>query len=197
MRFSPVLAATAAVLVASLTACGSSDDSGSTSTSDAASATTSATADTGCPSTPPDAAAATAWELPGATGSVAVVSPTDSTAPRIDVVTPFSIADTTVHTLEAGDGAVVPETASVSVCYEGVNGRTGEIFDSSYQRGAPAQFPLSGVVNGFKLAIAGQTVGSSVAVAMTSADGYPDGMPAAGIEAGDTLVFVVQILDAG
>ena len=37
--------------------------------------------------------------------------------------------------------------------------------------------------------------GSTVAVAMTSADGYPDGQPSAGIEKGDSLVFAIKILD--
>ena len=50
----------------------------------------------------------------------------------------------------------------------GVNGRDGTVFDSSYERGAPADFPLTGVVPGFQKAIAGQTVGSTVAVAMAS-----------------------------
>jgi peptidylprolyl isomerase len=51
------------------------------------------------------------------------------------------------------------------------------------------------VVPGFQKAIAGQKVGSTVAVAMTSADGYPDGQPSAGIEKGDSLVFAIKILD--
>jgi len=50
-------------------------------------------------------------------------------------------------------------------------------------------------VPGFQKAIAGQKVGSTVAVAMTSADGYPDGQPSAGIEKGDSLVFAIKILD--
>ena len=109
---------------------------------------------------------------------------------------PFSVTETQVHTLQAGDGPVVADTATVSVCYMGVNGRDGSVFDSSYERGAPAEFPLNGVVPGFQKAIAGQKVGSTVAVAMTSADGYPDGQPAAGILQGDTLVFAIKILDA-
>jgi peptidylprolyl isomerase len=31
---------------------------------------------------------------------------------------------------------------------------------------------------------------------MASADGYPDGQPAAGIQKGDSLVFAIKILDA-
>lgn len=106
------------------------------------------------------------------------------------------MTETQVQTLKAGDGPVVADTATVSVCYMGVNGRDGTVFDSAYERGAPADFPLDGVVPGFQKAIAGQKVGSTVAVAMTSADGYPDGQPAAGIQQGDTLVFALKILDA-
>ena len=57
----------------------------------------------------------------------------------------------------------------------GVNGRDGTVFDNSYERAEPVDFPLTGVVKGFQKAIAGQKVGSTVGVAMTSADGYPDG----------------------
>lgn len=106
------------------------------------------------------------------------------------------MAQTQVQTLQAGDGPVVGDTATVSVCYMGVNGRDGSVFDSSYQRGTPASFPLTGVVPGFQKAIAGQTVGSTVAVAMTSEDGYPNGQPGAGILPGDTLVFAIKILAA-
>jgi FKBP-type peptidyl-prolyl cis-trans isomerase len=100
-----------------------------------------------------------------------------------------------VHTLRGGDGPVA-ETATVSVCYMGVNGRDGSVFDSSHEQGAPVEFPLDGVVPGFQQAIAGHKVGSTVAVAMTSADGYPAGQPGAGIQPGDTLIFAIKILDA-
>jgi peptidylprolyl isomerase len=113
----------------------------------------------------------------------------------VKVNAPFSVNETQVHTLRPGDGPVVANTATVSVCYMGVNGRDGSVFDSSYERGTPVEFPLTGVVPGFQKAIAGQKVGSTVAVAMTSADGYPDGQPAAGIRKGDSLVFAIKILD--
>ena len=127
-------------------------------------------------------------------GSVAVSGSTATTAPFVKVDTPFSVTQTQVHTLQAGDGPVVAPTATVSVCYMGVNGRDGSIFDSSYQRGAPVEFPLTGVVPGFQKAIAGQKVGSTVAVAMVSADGYPNGEPRAGILPGDSLIFAIKIL---
>ncbi|MCB0949658.1 MAG: FKBP-type peptidyl-prolyl cis-trans isomerase [Mycobacterium sp.] len=155
-----------------------------------------ATAASACPTAAPDSGGTPDWTLPGSTGSVAVTGSTETTAPSITVEAPFSVTETQVHTLQAGDGPVVADTATASVCYMGVNGRDGSVFDSSYDRGASVDFPLDGVVPGFQKAIAGQNVGSTVAVAMTSADGYPDGQPAAGILPGDTLVFEIKILGA-
>jgi hypothetical protein len=155
-----------------------------------------AAADSGCPITAPDGSGPPEWTLPGTTGSVAVTGSTDTLAPRVTVTPPFSVTETQVHTLHAGDGPVVAPTATVSVCYMGVNGRDGRVFDSAYERGSPVEFPLNGVVAGFQKAIAGQKVGSTVGVAATSADGYPDGEPRAGIQKGDTLIFAIKILSA-
>jgi FKBP-type peptidyl-prolyl cis-trans isomerase len=157
----------------------------------------SATADSGCPTQAPGEGGTPEWTLSGATGSVAVTGSTDKTAPLITVTQPFSVAETQVHTLHAGDGPVVAPTATVTVCYMGVNGRDGKVFDSAYERGTPAQFPLDGVVPGFQKAIVGQKVGSTVGVAMAAADGYPEGQPQAGIEKGDSLIFAIKILTAG
>jgi hypothetical protein len=161
-----------------------------------ATVTETATAAGTCPTAAPGSGGTPDWTLQGATGSIAVTGPTDTTAPQVNVVAPFSVTQTQVHTLQAGGGPVVADTATVSVCYTGVNGRDGSVFDSSYQRGAPAQFQVNGVVPGFQKAIEGQKVGSTVAVAMTSADGYPDGQPSAGIQQGDTLIFAIKILGA-
>ncbi|OBC07709.1 FKBP-type peptidyl-prolyl cis-trans isomerase [Gordonia sp. 852002-50395_SCH5434458] len=172
-----------------LAACGS--DSGSDS---AASTSTSSTSTPSCPSAAPAADAKPDWTLRGTTGSVDVVASTSTTAPAVTVTTPFAVDQTQVHTLREGSGEVVPDTATVSVCYVGVDGRDGNQFDSTYSGGTPAQFPLDRVVVGFKKAIAGQKVGSSVAVAMSPEDGYPNGNPAAGINKGDTLVFELTIV---
>lgn len=179
-------------------ACSSDSDASSsaTSTSSASSAAGAPAAASTCPTAAPDAAATPDWTLDGDSGSIAVVGSTDTAAPAVTVDTPFSVAETQVETLTAGDGPVIASDAEVSVCYVGVNGRTGETFDSSFERGAPIEFPLDGVVAGFQKAIAGQTVGSTVAVAVTSADGYATGNPAAGIEPGDSLIFAISILSA-
>jgi hypothetical protein len=198
------LAVCAASVVTALAACSSDKpaSSPSTSTHPAAPAMTAAespppTAASGCPTQAPGNGGTPEWTLSGATGSVSVTGSTDTAAPLITVTQPFSVTETQVHTLRAGDGPVVAPTATVSVCYMGVDGRDGKVFDSSYERGTPAQFPLDGVVPGFQKAIAGQKVGSTVGVAMNSADGYPEGQPQAGIQKGDSLIFAIKILNAG
>lgn len=179
-----------------LSACSTKTDNSSAGTSSASGATKTAQAGSTCPTAAPANAGTPEWTLSGTTGSVAVTGSTDTAAPVVKVEAPFSVAETQVHTLQAGSGPVVAPTATVSVCYLGVDGRDGNVFDSSYERGEPADFPLDGVVPGFQKAITGQKVGSTVAVAMTSADGYPKGEPRAGIEPGDTLVFAIKILAA-
>jgi hypothetical protein len=208
MYSSVALVVCAASAVMTLAACSSDKTTPSASTSSASARTPSvteavtpasteaATADSTCPTAAPGNDGTPEWTLTGATGSVAVTGSTDTTAPRVNVTAPFSVTQTQVHTLHAGDGPVVAPTSAVSVCYMGVNGRDGSVFDSAYERGTPAQFSLDGVVPGFQKAIGGQKVGSTVAVAMTSADGYPDGQPNAGIQKGDTLVFAIKILRA-
>ncbi len=194
---SVALLATAAAVT--LTGCGSHADTAATKTSSVADLVlppANATA-SGCPTDPPADPGAPEWTFSGASGRIEVTGSTDTAAPVVKVAKPFKVDTTEVHTLHAGDGPVVPDTATVSVCYLGVNGRDGSVFDSSYQRGEPVQFPLNGVVPGFRKAIAGQKVGSTVGVAMVSADGYPEGQPAAGIQPGDTLVFAIKILSAG
>ena len=191
----PALIASAAALV-TLSACSSESTTSSPSSASVTQMATTPAVPAGlCPSATPDKGTPE-WTLTGASGSVEVTGSTDSAAPRIDVTTPFSVTETQVRTLQAGSGAVVAPTATVSVCYLGIDGRDGHVFDSSYQRGEPAEFPLDGVVPGFQKAIAGQKVGSTVAVAMTSADGYPQGQPRAAIQAGDTLIFAIKILSA-
>lgn len=182
-----------------LTACGGSDTN--TSSQDTSSVTDLFMPPTGktpsaCPSSAPADGGPADWSLPGTSGSVAVTGSTDTAAPLVAVQGPFRVAKTQVHTLRAGDGPIVADSATVAVCYLGVNGRDGTVFDSSYERGAPVEFGLGNVVPGFQKAIAGQRVGSTVAVAMIPADGYPEGQPAAGIQPGDTLVFAIKILKA-
>lgn len=117
-------------------------------------------------------------------------------APEITIPEGDAPTEVEIATLKSGDGAVVQSGDNVLVQYTGVRWSDGEVFDSSWDRGAPASFSTTGVVAGFQQALEGQTVGSQVLVVIPPAFGY-------GTEGNEdnelfdqTLVFVVDILAA-
>lgn len=116
--------------------------------------------------------------------------------PELTIPVPWGIDETRTKVLVEGGEQLLSESSTATLNYAGYNGRTGEVFDSSWERGAPATFPLQGVVPGFSKGLTGQAVGSRVLIAMPSEDGYAQGNPGAGIEVGDTIVFIVDILSA-
>lgn len=104
-------------------------------------------------------------------------------------------ADLRIETLIQGSGTTVAEGDTVLLNYTGVNWNTRTVFDSSWERGAPAQFATTAVVDGFGQALVGQRVGSQVLVSIPPAYGYGDNPPSgSGIGATDTIVFVIDIL---
>jgi FKBP-type peptidyl-prolyl cis-trans isomerase len=117
--------------------------------------------------------------------------------PKVKVDSPWAIDKTRTKVLQAGKGPVVGEGQGVEVNYYGVNGRTGKKFDESFSRGQPIAFSLAQVVPGFSKGLVGQRQGSRVLIAMPGKDGYDPmgGNPQAGIEVGDTLLFVVDLVD--
>lgn len=117
--------------------------------------------------------------------------------PKVKVDSPWAIDQTRTKVLEPGKGPVVGAGQSVEVNYYGVNGRTGKTFDESFSRGQPVAFSLAQVVPGFSKGLTGQRQGSRVLIAMPGKDGYDasGGSPQAGIEVGDTLIFVVDLVD--
>jgi peptidylprolyl isomerase len=125
--------------------------------------------------------------------SAITVTGEPGTKPVVTVPAPWAINRSQNRVLNPGDGALVLPGDIVRIDYLGVNGRTGEVFDNSYDTGAPAVFPLSGVVAGFAKGLTGQRVGSRVLMAMPSADGYGDTGSGDAIQGGDSLIFVAEI----
>jgi peptidylprolyl isomerase len=124
----------------------------------------------------------------------------DKGQPTITV--PKTTAPTKLVTqpLIKGTGDAVKSGQTITVHYTGVVWPGGKVFDSSFKRGQPASFPIGvgQVVKGWDQGLVGQTVGSRVLLVIPSALGYgKNGQPDAGIKGTDTLVFVVDILDAG
>jgi FKBP-type peptidyl-prolyl cis-trans isomerase len=85
--------------------------------------------------------------------------------------------------------------------YTGYIWRTKKVFDSSWTSGSPFGFVIGAspeqVIPGWDTGLAGQTVGSRVMLVIPPKDGYgTTGASQAGITGTDTLVFVVDIIDA-
>jgi peptidylprolyl isomerase len=168
-----------------LGACGSKgDDAPAASASPSAAATPSAT---------PSAA-----KIPVSKNLDAIkVSGDYGKSPKVTVKSPYAIDKTRTEVLKKADGAKVQAGQTVEVNYYGVNGRTGKKFDDSYSRGASVAFNLDQVVAGFKKGLVGQNKGSRVLVAMPGTDGYDasGGSQEAGINVGDSLIFVIDVVD--
>jgi FKBP-type peptidyl-prolyl cis-trans isomerases 1 len=114
-------------------------------------------------------------------------------APTVTLPATEPLTDLRIATLEEGDGPVVGPADSVTVHYLGTAWETGEVFDQSYSRGAPATFSVQGVVQGFSQALIGQKVGSRVIVSMPPALGY--GASQGHALQNSTLVFLIDIVD--
>jgi peptidylprolyl isomerase len=122
-------------------------------------------------------------------GKPTVTIPSGATAPTALVAQP----------LIKGAGPEVKAGQTISVNYTGVIWDSGAQFDSSWDRGQPADFVIGKkqVIAGWDEGLVGQTVGSQVLLVVPPAKGYGSaGQSSAGIKGTDTLVFVVDILDA-
>lgn len=95
--------------------------------------------------------------------------------------------------ITAGDGEKPKATDTVKVHYKGTL-IDGTVFDSSYDRGEPAVFPVNGVIPGWVEALQLMGVGDKFELAIPSDLAYgPNGSgPAIGPDA--TLVFEVELL---
>ena len=116
-------------------------------------------------------------------------------------IPPGVTAPTTLvsQVLVKGTGPVVTAGQTISVHYTGVIWGSGKQFDSSWDRGKPLDVVIgkSQVVAGWDEGLVGQTVGSQVLLVIPPDKGYGSaGSASAGISGTDTLVFVVDILDA-
>ncbi|RBP98872.1 FKBP-type peptidyl-prolyl cis-trans isomerase [Bifidobacterium xylocopae] len=97
--------------------------------------------------------------------------------------------------LITGNGPKVKADQSITAHYTGWLASDGKQFDSSWDKGEPADFSLDGVVKGWKQGLAGQTVGSQVLLVVPPSLGYGSSAQK-GIPANSTLIFVVDILAA-
>ncbi|QLF94052.1 FKBP-type peptidyl-prolyl cis-trans isomerase [Pseudomonas sp. ABC1] len=95
--------------------------------------------------------------------------------------------------LSSGEGAKPSRDDSVRTHYHGtlIN---GTVFDSSYQRGQPAEFPVSGVIAGWTEALQLMNAGSKWRLHVPSELAY-GAQNVGSIPAHSVLVFDVELLD--
>jgi FKBP-type peptidyl-prolyl cis-trans isomerase len=160
--------------------------------SGAASSTAPSAADTKPSSTAPSRAAAPAGEVPGVpplTGN-----PTDLTAPsQAQAGTGQPPTELVTQDIVVGSGPAATPADTVDVQYAGTLYSNGTLFDSSWQRGALASFPLNQVVPGFAQGIEGMQVGGRRVIVIPPALGYGDRANGP-IPGGSTLVFVIDLV---
>lgn len=103
-----------------------------------------------------------------------------------------------VKTLVKGHGAPLSSGQTAVVQYTGVVWRSGQVFDSSYTSKTPDSFVLgaSQVIPGWEQGLGGVTVGSRVLLVVPPALAYGDQAEPPYIDNNDTLVFVIDVIDA-
>ena len=99
--------------------------------------------------------------------------------------------------LTEGDGAEATSGSTVSVHYVGVAHSTGEEFDASWNRGEPFSFRLGAgnVIAGWDRGVQGMKVGGRRKLVIPPDLGYGDRGAGGAIAPGETLIFVVDLLD--
>jgi FKBP-type peptidyl-prolyl cis-trans isomerase len=122
-------------------------------------------------------------------------------APTVKVPTTAPPTSLVVKTLIKGSGPPIAKGQYVITQYVGLNWRTRAVFDSSWARSTPLGFQIDAtpaqIIPGWDMGLVGVPVGSRVMLVIPPKDGYGSaGASQAGIKGTDTLVFVVDILDA-
>ena len=92
-----------------------------------------------------------------------------------------------------GTGVVPKETDTVMVNYRGTL-VDGKEFDSSYKRGEPAKFPVSGLIPGVSEALRLMKVGSKWEIYVPADLAYGDQQAGPDIGPGSTLIFELEML---
>ena len=180
----PVALVLASTLV--LTACGSTGGSGSSAAPTAAGSSASGSCPPGTPTSTDYTVGTAGVTVSGTAGK----APQVALGPDTAKTTVLTVCDLTV-----GTGAAVGATDTVTAHYVGIGAATGKQFDSSWDRGQPASFPLGNVIEGWQKGIPGMKVGGRRLLVIPGAQAYGANPPSgSGIEADETLVFVVDLV---
>ena len=96
-----------------------------------------------------------------------------------------------------GEGTEAVAGSTVLAHYVGVAHSTGEEFDASWNRGEPLRFQLGvgQVIQGWDQGLQGMKVGGRRTITIPPHLGYGDRGAGAAIKGGETLIFVVDLVE--
>jgi len=117
--------------------------------------------------------------------------------PEIDFPDTPPPTDLEVTDVTTGDGDEAVAGKTVKVHYVGVAHSTGEEFDASYTEGEPLSFRLGSgqVISGWDQGVQGMKVGGRRKLVIPPDLGYGDRGAGGAIKPGETLIFVVDLVE--
>ncbi len=157
------------------------------------------------PATPPPPTSTPATTAPAIPATPAVTPPAAEPAAPAAIPVPSDLPvikrteredGLIIEDLKIGDGYEVPQGGAVVAHYQGTLKADGKEFDSSFKRGEPAAFPLSGVIEGWQEGVPGMKVGGIRRLTVPAKLGYGERGAGADIPPNSDLVFIIQLVDA-
>jgi peptidylprolyl isomerase len=123
----------------------------------------------------------------------------DRTKPEIEFPGAAPPPELVVEDQIVGDGPQAVAGSTVLAHYVGVAYSTGEEFDASWNRGEPLRFQLGAgqVIAGWDQGLQGMRVGGRRTITIPPHLGYGDRGAGGAIKGGETLIFVVDLVDVG
>ncbi|MHB1066187.1 MAG: FKBP-type peptidyl-prolyl cis-trans isomerase [Candidatus Nanopelagicales bacterium] len=118
-----------------------------------------------------------------------------STKPEVDFIEGPAPTELVITDMIVGEGAEAVPGGRVDVHYVGIDYETGEQFDASWDRGESIAFPLNGLIAGWQEGIPGMRAGGRRQLVIPPRMAYGEG--GSHRLAGRTLVFVIDLIDAG
>lgn len=121
----------------------------------------------------------------------------DRSKPEIDFPGDIPPTDLVVEDQIEGDGAEAVAGSTVLAHYVGVAHSTGEEFDASWNRGEPLRFQVGvgQVIQGWDQGLQGMKVGGRRKIVIPPHLGYGDRGAGGAIKGGETLIFVVDLVE--
>lgn len=120
-----------------------------------------------------------------------------SSKPSVSIPTTNPPADLVIEDLTVDTGKEATKGTNVEVHYVGVAWSTGKQFDASWDRNEAFEFRLGAgqVIAGWDQGVAGMKVGGRRSLTIPAHLGYGNQGAGGVIKGGETLVFVVDLLN--